>query len=132
MIASKKSRKSYSLALKKEALEYLDKNDNNIAKTAHKYEVGRNQIRNQFKQRNLIENDDRKYKRVKRRIVKPRKGKYKEEKLIYDQIRELRSNNLNISYRDVRAKCEEIIQDPLFKASNGYIFKFLKRWDLSM
>ena len=132
-------KRSFTMSQKNEAIEYAEKESNRAA--AKKYKVDGKRIREWRKSKESIKKLKNKHKGQGRQRLDGGGRKVTDEKLdeiILEWIHNRRANGLRVSRKLIMVKakylyderCQEGEQD-LFKASDGWLQKFMRRNGLS-
>lgn len=113
--------KSYSILFKLNVLNY--RANHSIADTARKYNIDRKMVRDWESHRNELLTQSMKAKR--RRIVRSAAGRWSEfEDQVLEWLNQLREQGRCVSGRMVQVAHSPSLE---FRASNGWLFNFLKR-----
>lgn len=116
--------RSYKLWFKVNVINY--KANHSINQTALKFGIDRKLVRNWIKQRGQILAQSSKATRS--RVSSPQDGKYVDlEEQLFNWISERRVEGMLVSGSSVQAKALELSTDRQFKASNGWLARFLRR-----
>ncbi len=134
---AKKTRRSFSLGKKLEFIRYY-KNEGkyNVSQTERNFNVSRSCIKNALENESLLlqqRNDKSKKTRVRRRLPKLRKPKFPTvDSQVFKWFKCQRSNGLIVTSDDLqmkglRAAHEHNIPHEEFKASKGWLKRFIQR-----
>ncbi|RWS20535.1 tigger transposable element-derived protein 1-like protein, partial [Leptotrombidium deliense] len=138
-----KTRRSYTINDKLQALKTLLDNENNVKKTAKQLQVDATMLRRWRKSRNKFElmKKDNEVAIRRRRLVRSDKNKFKPElpeteNLLINWFNERRNKGLAINQRELKFQAikinNELQERSAFSASNGWIDRFINRHGLSM
>ncbi|RWR99058.1 pogo transposable element with KRAB domain-like protein, partial [Dinothrombium tinctorium] len=136
-------RGSYTIDKKLKVLEILDKNDGNVSLTSKQTKISRTCIiRWRDSKRNLLDmKKERNFNLERKRNVRSDQScKRPKHPILEKQLKtwfeDQRRNGLSVGYNDLTSKAREIFQKTKerseFKASNGWLERFLKRNNISM
>ena len=134
-----KKRNSYSLKFKQKALVALAKNNNNYQNTAKRLGISRQSLMKWAKQKNKILNTN--FKNIRRRVqTSANRAFYPTmENSLNEWIKDSRARGVCISGFSLKVKAIEIMREdetqtnmPQFKASDGWLFNFLRRKKLTL
>ena len=132
------SRKSYSIDFKLRVTKRLHELNENISATAKEFAVDRRQVRQwrvQEADMKRLSSERKKADdtlRRRRRLTYKSKAKYPDvEARLLDWVKEKREEGILVHGKAVRAKAKELVAevypDDNFKASNGWLVRFLRR-----
>ena len=125
-------RKSYDVLFKLKAIETAEKKSKEAA--AREFRVDAKRVREWCQQKDQLLALKKKGKSKRRRLKGAgRKAKDAEmEEELFEWVCEMRSRNLRVTRRMIRHQAKAISTDSLFKASVGWLRRFMKRNGLSL
>ena len=126
---NKLSRIRYTKEYKKSAIERLEQNDNNISKTAKQLGIKRTNLQGWHKNRDWLDNGRRKSRKI--------RGFHSEMELkLAEWFRDEVSKGQSITTDQIKDKAKMILRDTKpnedFKASSGWLWRFLNRFNFSI
>ncbi|CAF0868421.1 unnamed protein product [Brachionus calyciflorus] len=136
-MSSKKTRQSFTMEFKRSALDHLALSKNK-SRTALAYGIPRStlisweKIKDEIYEKNLLP-DQRK---IYRSESKKKANFFKSEKIVFEWIKEIRSQDCVVTSKMVKEKMldevrtNEGLQEHSFKASYGWLKRFLNRHNL--